>query len=287
VVLLADTWALAQAGDRSIGDLLTLASGLGTRVEPSAWGVVERALGFLSRIVDDAQRPALAAKARALIAPALANLGWDGADGEDERAQQVRAILIRALGTTGEDAEVRAEATARFDAGALEGDLADTIVSVVASLDRPGDRDEMIRRFRGAKDPQTEQRYRSGIVAIADEQLAVQTFRELFDLFRTQDGPYLVAMLVSNRVGGRAVWEQLAAHWDETLAKTPPLMQFALGAGVAGFVGDRAFAERVADFHRTHPVAAGQPRIDQAVERMLNGVRFADRERPLLDETLS
>jgi hypothetical protein len=221
------------------------------------------------------------------MSPVLSHLGWDEMDGEDERAQQVRAILIRALGTVGEDDGVRDEATRRFDAGALEGDLADAVVAVVASIDRPGDRDEMIRRFREATDPQTEQRYRSGVAAIADEQLAVQTFRELFDLFRTQDGPYLIAMLVSNRVGGRAVWEELAATWDETLAKVPPLMQFALGAGVAGFVGDRAFAERVADFHRAHPVDTGQSRVDQAIERMLTGVRFAERERPLLGETLA
>jgi puromycin-sensitive aminopeptidase len=285
--LLGDTWALAQAGERSIGDLLTLASGLGTRIEPSAWRVMELALSFLSRVVDDQQRPVLAARACRLLAPAFAHLGWEEADGDDERAQQVRAVLIRSLGTVGQDEAVRAESVRRFEAGALDGDLADAIVSVVASLDRPGDRDEMIRRYRDARDPQTEQRYQVGIVSIADADLAAQTFRELFDLFRTADAPYLLATLVSNRVGGRSAWEQLAATWDETLAKVPPLMQFTLGAGIPGFVGDPAFAERVADFHRTHPVETGQSRIDQAIERMLTGARFAARERPLLDATLT
>ena len=286
-VLLSDTWALARAGVRTVGDVLTVADGLGTRVEPSAWTVVEDVLGTLDRFVDPGDRPALEATARRLLAPVLSSLGWDPAPQESELATVVRSIAVRILGTIARDRDVRDEAAARFDTGLLDGGLASAVVAVVASMDRPGDRDEMLRRSREAKDPQAEERYRDGVAAIANESLAVATFTECFELFRSQDVPFVIFDLVSNPTGGRAVWEALTADWAATLAKIPPSMQSFVGQGTATFISDRGFAERVAAFHREHHVATSQTRIDQAIERMLDGVAFAERARPHLAAELA
>ncbi len=285
-VLLGDTWALARAGDRSVADLLTLASGLGVEVEPTTWEIVDQMFEFLGRAIADTDRPLLRARLRALLGPAFSHFGWEARDGEDERAQIVRATLIRRLGITGEDEQVRAEASSRFDAGALEGDLADAIVSVVASMNRPGDRDEMLRRFREAKDPQTEERYRSGLTAFADAALCLLTFEECFDVFRSQDAPFVVLRLVANRVGGLAVWEAMTERWDQLVAVIPPLMQFTLGFGLFFQVADESFLERAKDFHATHPLPAGQQRLNQALERLASSTSFANRERPRLTATL-
>jgi puromycin-sensitive aminopeptidase len=285
-VLLGDTWALARAGHRSIADVLTLASGLGTKVEPSTWEVVDQAFDFLSRAVSDEQRPLLEAKTRSLLGPVFEHFGWDPKPEEDERAQIVRAMLLRRLGTTGADTTVRAEATARFDAGVVEGDLADSIVSVVASMNRLGDRDEMLRRFQEAKDPQTEERYRTGLTAFADEALCLKTFEECFELFRSQDAPIAIVRLTANRVGGQAVWEAMTQEWNQLLERIPPLMQFAMGFGLFFQVTDEAFLTRAREFHASHTLPAGQQRLDQALERLATSVRFADRERPGLADTL-
>ena len=285
-VLLSDTWALARAGVRTVGDVLTVAGGLGTLVEPSAWTVVADVLNTLSRIIDDADRPALESTASRLLAPVLDALGWSAAGGEDELAPVVRARAVLVLGTIARDDSVRVEAASRFDAGVLEGDLAAPIVEVVASMDRPGDLDEMLRRCREAKDPQSEERYRDGATSISNASLAVSVFERCFDLFRSQDVPRVIARLVANPVGGPAVWEALASSWDATLAKVPEPMQFALGIGVSTLISDRSFAERVADFHRAHPIATSQTRVEQAVEQMFDGVAFAERARPGLASTL-
>jgi puromycin-sensitive aminopeptidase len=278
-VLLGDTWALARAGDRSVADMLTLVSGLGTDVEPATWEVADQLFDFLSRTVTDSDRPLLEAKVRALLGPVFAHFGWDAADGEDDRAQIVRSVLIRRLGTTGADEAVRSEAAARFDAGVVEGDLADSIVTVVAAMNRPGDRDEMLRRFREAKDPQTEERYRLGITAFPDEALCLRTFEESFELFRSQDVPVVIVRLMANRVGGRAVWDAVTEQWNQLMERIPPVMQFALGMGLSFQVTDEEFLQRVQEFHAAHPLPAGQQRIDQSLERLATSVRFADRER--------
>ena len=83
-----------------------------------------------------------------------------------------------------------------------------------------------------------------------------------------------------------AVWEAMAASWDATLARVPPVMQTSLTIGIPSLVGDPALADRVAAFHRSHPVALAQEFVDRAVERMRNGVVFAQRARPTLGTAL-
>jgi puromycin-sensitive aminopeptidase len=286
-VLLGDTWALARAGDRSVADLLTLAAGLGDEVEPSTWEVVDQTFEFLGRMVTDAERPRLEAKVRSLLGPVFSHLGWEPHRGEDERAQIVRSTLLRRLGTTGADPAVRAEASSRFEADALEGDLADAIVSVVASMSRVEDRDEMLRRFREAKDPQSEERYRSGLTTFPDVAMCRQTFEDCFELFRTQDAPFVILRLVANRVGGTAVWEAMTQRWDEIVELIPPIMHFALGFGLYFQVTDEDFRERATAFHAAHPLPAGQQSINQALERLATSTRFATRERTRLSTTLA
>ncbi len=286
-VLIGDTLTLARAGARSIEDVLTLVSSLSTDVEPSVWDLAVETLDFCDRTVRDEDRPALAAATRTLLGPVFDSLGWEPRPGEDARANVLRATLVRGLGVIGQHESVRTEAAERFDAGALDGDLAGAIISVVASMRRPGDYDEMLRRFREAKDPQDEERYRQGVAAIPDVDLGVRTLRGVFDIFRAQDAPIVIVRLMANRVTGQRVWVEVTEDWDTILAKVPPLMQFGLGYGLAFQVSDAKFLERARAFHAEHPLPAGQQRIDQSLERLATSVAFAERERPRLGEVLA
>jgi puromycin-sensitive aminopeptidase len=285
-VLISDTWALARSGERTIADVLTLIAGLGTQPEPAVWDVVDQVFDFLSRAVGDAERPALERKTRTLLGPVFDHFGWERRAGEDERAQIVRGTLIRRLGVTGADEAIRAEAVSRFDAGGLEGDLADSIVAVVGSMDRPGDYEEMRRRFAEAKDPQTEERYRTGLAGIANRARCIETFTTCFDRFRLQDVPVVIARLIVNPVAGLEVWGALTEQWDQIVERIPPVMQFALGMGLMFQVADGAFVARAVAFHKDHPVA-GQQRVNQALERLANSASLAARERPTFAATLA
>jgi hypothetical protein len=285
-VLLGDTRALVRAGVRDVGDVLVLARSLGTVVEPSAWAIVADQLGDLDRLVTDAERPGLERLTASLFGPLLDALGWAAVRGEDERTPLVRATTIRALGTLARDDAVRAEATARFDRGDVDGELAEAVLAVVASMARPGDDAELRRRHDAAADPQAAERYRGAMAEIADRHVALATFERAFEWFRLQDVPRLVFGLLSNPVGGHEVWEALAGRWASTVERVPPLLQSFLCAGVSTFAEDRAFAERVAAFHRAHPLEAGQQHVEQALELMFVGVGTAERTRPRLGALL-
>jgi puromycin-sensitive aminopeptidase len=285
-VVLTDAWALARAGSTDVGEVLRLARALGTVPEPSAWRTVATALSLLDRVVGDAHRPRFEATVRNLVGPLLASVGWEAADGEAASTAIVRSLAISTLGVLGADPDVCAESVARFDAGALRGDLADAVIAVVGSLGRNGDRDEMLRRMRGASTPQEAESYRTGIAAIADVELAVATVRDAYELFRLQDVPHVLNGLVANRSAGQAAWIALSEGWSTLVERVPPHRQVAAITSIDTLVSDPEFAGRVEAFLRAHPLEVGHQRVEQALERLGIGVAFADRTGPLLDAIL-
>ncbi|HLJ08497.1 MAG TPA: M1 family metallopeptidase, partial [Acidimicrobiia bacterium] len=89
--LLSDSWAGVVAGEGELRDFLRLAERLRHDPEPGVWRPVSGALDFLDHVVDDQERPRLAAYVRALVAPAFEELGWDRQPGEGERTATLRA----------------------------------------------------------------------------------------------------------------------------------------------------------------------------------------------------
>jgi puromycin-sensitive aminopeptidase len=285
--LVSDTTALTYAGDRTVADVLSIASKLGERIEPGVWESVDQFLDFLDRTVTEQQRPLLEAKVRSLMSPLFDKVGWTEQPGEEERTQVLRAMLIRRLGTTGDDADIQAEAVRQFDQGELEGDLAAAIVAVVAGLNRPGDYEEMIRRFKSSRDPQEERRYQDGVAAFTESGLLMRAYEEVFDTFRIQDAPYVLFRLVSSRAGGLAVWSAITDNWDATIERIPMSLHALVAVGLIFQVGDLDFVAKATKFHHDHVLPAGQRLIDQALEWFAASSRLAARARSTLDVDLA
>jgi len=284
--LIADTWAAAQAGHVSVADFFTLAAGLGVDIEPAVWMVVAGALSTVSRIIDEADRPALSSLARQLATPLFDILGFDAKAGEDEKAPTLRATVLSMLGVTGRDEVVRSEALARFEADTMAGDIALAVLGVVGSVGRSQDYDTMLARLNAATNPQVEDRYQIGLCSFEDPALNLRTFDLCRTELRTQDAPYVVRSLLANRVAGPVVFDALCAHFDEVLARFPENAQSRMLSGVSTMIGSRDVAEKVADFLRAHPIETGMRSVEQDLERLFVGVAFGERERPGLGAAL-
>ncbi|MGD0055529.1 MAG: M1 family metallopeptidase [Acidimicrobiales bacterium] len=273
--LLADSWAALFAGVMKWDSFLALARGLGDHDEPTTWTPVATALGFVSRVIDDDQRPSFTASVRELFVPQYERLGWVARPGENALAASLRAIVLGALGTHGADVEIRAQAVQLFEAGTLEGDLARTILRIVADQNRPGDYETFLERRAHASNPQEEQRYLWGLADFADEEIALDAAEKCFGTFRNQDSAIMLGLLSMNRVSGPAVWRYVTRRWDEALDRFPPATHARLAAGVPTFITDGAFADEVEAFHTEHSLGGEQRMIEQQLERMRVGLAFA------------
>ena len=143
--LLADSWALGQAGRQPLAGLLDLADTAPASAAPQVWGKIAAVYRELHRYYQGKleQQTRFDRYARARLAPQLARVGWRVPDDEPGPQANLRAELIAALSTVN-DAEVIAEARRRYatllrakardeeDDPALPGTLRRVIVTVVA-----------------------------------------------------------------------------------------------------------------------------------------------------------
>jgi aminopeptidase N len=272
--LLADSWASLFAGQITWDAFVASARGLGNQDEPNPWGTVAVALDYAKRALLAEQHTKLAAVVRQLFAPQFERLGWDAKEGESDLTPQLRAIVLGALGTVGEDEEIRKEAARRFDANDLDGDLARTVLRIVGEQNRAGDYDTFLERYKHAQTPQEEQRYLWGLANFADEALALDAAERCYHEFRNQDGASVLGILSRNSTTGPSVWRYLTSRWQESLERFPANTQTRLTLGVPTFIKDPAFAQEVASFHESHPLSGEQRTVDQAIEQMRVGLSF-------------
>jgi len=272
--LLADSWASLLAGQIRWDAFVASARGLGDQDEPNPWGTVAVAVDYAKRALTADQLPKLAALVRELFGRPFARLGWDATPGESELTPQLRAIVLGALGTVGADQSIRVEAARRFDANELDGDLARTILRIVADQNRPGDYDTFLKRYKNAATPQEEQRYLWGLGDFADETLAFNAAERCYREFRNQDGAIVLGILSRNATTGPSVWRFFTSRWEETIEKFPANTLSRLALGIPLFIKDPIFAEQVATFHESHPLAGEQRTVEQAIERMRVGLAF-------------
>jgi len=286
--LVSDTWAEVLAGRAELADFVALVGGLGDVDEPSTYAVVAGALGLCDRVADDGDRPLVAEATRRLLGPRLASVGWDRRPGEAERMPTMRALLVRALGTVGEDGDVRAEADRRFAAakgpeGAGRGatpidpDLEGAVLDVVGASGRRADYEAFLERYRHPVDPQEEARYLHALAAFPSPDLCRRSFELALGEVRTQNAPYLVRDLLANRDGGPAVWDRVTTEWATIVERFPNNSLPRMVDGVRLLCGDAKLAGDVASFLDDHPLATGERTVRQILERLRVNVAFGAR----------
>jgi puromycin-sensitive aminopeptidase len=278
--LLGDTWASVVAGRSAVDDFLELAASLGAETDPDVWAQVTGALSLLDHAVADDVRPELAAYTRTLVGPMLARLGWNARPGEEERTATLRAQVIGVLGTVGQDPDVRAEAAHRHAEAAagrapLDPNLASAVVGVVAASGGPAEYDTLVERYRHPATPQEELRYLYALAGFTDPQLAARTFELAMTEVRTQNAPFLIGLLLTNRTNGAATWTRVRDRWDEVVDRMPSNTLARMLEGVRLICRDPDVAAGIRDFLARREISGGRRTVDQALERLGINVAFS------------
>ncbi len=287
--LVSDSWAAALAGRAPLTDVVRLARALADSNEgdPSVWSVVLGAVGLFERVVPDPDRPSLAASVRALLGPLGARLGWEPGDDDGERTPSLRASVLRTLGTVGDDHGVLEEARRRFTGpGGLDPDIESAVLDIVAAHGGPAEFDSFLARYRAPANPQEEVRYLYALASFNDQALAWRAFDLATSEVRTQNAPFLVQLLLANRVTGPEIWGRVTDEWGMLVDMFPSNILPRMLEGVRGLCHPPELAEQVSRFVRGHPLPAGGKTVEQILERLAVNVSFGTRERSALAGTL-
>jgi puromycin-sensitive aminopeptidase len=294
--LLDHEWAGVRAGRSPLEFLLDLLPELGDESEPNVLETVES--GILAWLRDPLL-PALpareAARMRALLAsvfgPAFRSLGWRAKRGEDPRAPQRRAVLLRIAGGIAEDPELLAGCAQRIDPyladrSTLDADLAGPLVFLAARGGSP----RLYASYRTisgrARTPQERNRFQFALAEFRDPELCRRTLELVLEPeVRTQDVIALLARLLFNPVSRADTWRFIRDRWEPLSARIPPASASGLVSALT--VLGAAHRREVAAFFRDHPLPAARRALKQALERFRLDAELLRRTRPQLRAWLS
>jgi puromycin-sensitive aminopeptidase len=229
-----------------------------------------------------------------LLARGLAAVGWDPRPGETDGTRLRRAALVRALGLTSREPVVIAEATSRLDrylggdAGALEPNLQDAAVAMVA---RAGDvaRFDLFRsRYEREQDPAYKRRYLLAAAQFEAPELAARAREMVFgDAVPLQDLASFAAALLANRTARDRYWDELRSRWsavEERLGGAPMLLRRVVEA--IGQLPERRHVLEAEAHFTLHDMPQARMAVAQTLERMRQDSALWEKAAPEIAEWL-
>ena len=243
-------------------------------VEPME--VLGRAHGYL---VDEALRPAVAAYAAALYAPALQKLGWEVRPEEPFAVQRFRRLLLGFLALGMDDAAVRKEAARRgrayaalsgsaFDQKAVVPDLAGLALAVAVQEGDSQFFDGLIGRLAQTDDAAVRRRILTALASTRDPKLADRALALALDPhLRTNERTTPLSTLAGDRRTREQALTWLEANFDLLLPRIPESDAQYLPFVNAGFC-DQPHLERAQQFFgpRAEKIPAMPRSLAQALE---------------------
>jgi aminopeptidase N len=223
--LLGDTWALVEAGRQPATAWLDLAEKLRASPSQPVWEHLLEKLALIDRLqFDQPGRRAYQAWVCQLLAPKLAQLGWDARPGESALDAALRPKVVDTLGNCGDRATVE-ECTRRFqaylaDPASLPGNLRASVLDVVGRYATPETYEQLHALARAAKTTEEKRRAYAGMQAALDPALAARTLAlALGDEMSATEASRNVAAVAANEHADLA-WDFARSHTDELFKRT-------------------------------------------------------------------
>ena len=289
LTMLQDGWALAQGGYAPASNFMVLLSRLPADAYPLVWSNAADLLSQIYYLHAPAERPALAASGRRVLAPVMARIGWAPRPGEPAAAAIAREQLILTLADLG-DPGVTAVASLRL--AAFETSPA----SLPASIRKPvlyaaGERGgapafEALQRLALASTDALEQRqYLSALAQTEDPGLAQRTL----DFALSPQVQHSAGMVIIRTVAKRhpdLAWRFAMTHKAEIDGRSDPSEKLSFIPRLLRTATDASLADELHAFAlKTYP-AGGRSESNKVEARVRQRADVRANQLPKLDAWL-
>jgi puromycin-sensitive aminopeptidase len=281
--LVNDAWAATVAGLMPLPDYLDLTARFRGERDKNVWAVLIDSFHLLNRIIQPADRPKLESLVRDRVGPAVSELGWTPQSGESELTKQLRADLLRAIGTIGNDSTTQTRAAELYSASlaqpaAVDQNLLPSLIAILAHVGDTARYEDFLSRFHKAATPQEERRYLYALAAFKPVALLEQTLaRAISGEIRTQDAPFIIRLVLTNVYGRELTWNFVKENWERMDQLFPKQGLRRMLEGIAGL----ATPELEQDVHRfiaERKIDLGGKTLEQYLEQLRIAVAFRTRE---------
>jgi aminopeptidase N/puromycin-sensitive aminopeptidase len=273
ISFLNDSWAMVSVGRQSIADFLNTVTAMKS---DRTRAVVEAMLGPLRQIHGDiassADRPAFEAWTRQLLRPLAQELGSTAKPGDSDELRQLRAVVLRTLGSAGNDPEVVARARLVTEAYMKDPNSVDptALPDAIALTASHGDT-VLYEKFRdcmkNARTPDEFYTYLRNLENFRDPDLALRTAQ----LFLTPEvkgqDVYQILGVVGNRDTQKVGWDFVKSHFTELRDKLGAELGSGL-ASVANYFCDETLRDDSQKFLADQKIPGSQRDLANARERV-------------------
>ena len=252
VGLVADSYGLANSNDAPIERYLALIGGVSPDASPIVWSVIAGQLAGIDRMLTDApEQAAFRVKARALLAPVFAKVGWVATPGEASSIALLREAIIPTLGSF-DDPAMTAQAAiyanqSFSDPSAVPGSIRIPALGIFAYTADAARWDMLHEKARTENSPVAKLIYYRNLGAVRDKVLA----QKALDLTLTDEIPVPMRGNVIQAVSG----QHPALAFDWAVAHADKVNSFLEASTRSGFIvslptgsGDPSVANRVTAF---------------------------------------
>ncbi len=160
---------------------------------------------------------------RCQVKPAFDELGWEAQPSDGELIPQLRADLLRTLGTLGNAREVHASAievynTYKCNPATVDGNIVAAVIEILAHAGDGTRYEEFLNAFRSKETtPQDKERYLSALAAFRQPNLLQKTLEKTInpEEIRAQNAPGVVRSLLMSVYRRELSWKFVKGHWEE------------------------------------------------------------------------
>jgi len=282
--VISDAQANMLRGDMSGTDYLSVVRVVEDEDEIDVWSIGLAGVAELDRVVSAERREGLQRFVVDLVSPKANEMGWTVGEGESDRKRATRGLLIKSLGTLGNDDETISRAREVFRSPEdVDVEVADAALAVVAAHGDGATFDELISRYEDAQTPQDKIKYLRAATQVPDAASAEKLFTMVLEGdIRSQDSFWVLALLLGHRDNGVLIWGLMREHWDEMMAVLPPQ-----GASrILDRVHHRSEPDVAASIHawfEDHTIRSGERYISQRLELLDVRVALRSRESTTVD----
>ncbi len=269
-----DTLALANGSYQPIERYLALVDSVKPDASPLVWAMLATQLAGIDQVLVDApEQAAFRARARAVLAPAFARVGWTAKPDDTPADAQLREDIIPVLGRFG-DAGVVADA-ARYAAlsfatpDAVTGAIRQPAQSVFAYTADAARWDDLRARAKAETSPAAKLVQYRALASVKDPALA----QKALDLALTDEAAVpirasMIASVARNHPARAFDWAVAHASAVNALVEANTVPGYIVG--LAGTSGDPAVAERV----RSYAARALPPQSRKTAEIVEAGIAY-------------
>jgi aminopeptidase N len=231
--LLHDTWAFGATGVAPLADYMRLAGQAGPLANPVVTAQVAGGLRELGRLARGTplEQP-IALRARQILAPAFARIGWDVKPGEPANDAVLRETLIRTLAWHADPA-VRAEAKRRMAAGELPGATRSATLHAALYGADVALYEATLKQADATSNPVEKRQLYGAISAALDPALAKRTLKMALDPSSGTLGPWLISSVARSHPD--LAWVAVTENWGQLAEQLDPLQRYDFAASIAAF----------------------------------------------------